>query len=105
MIRFVDYYALRKNGSKGILLTLGIAITSFVMGIILIMFYFYPFHWFYRVTGIYLIVKGFVDLARQIGNALLRHNDSNYNRLSVSAPVFLCALLPIRFYADIKKLI
>ena len=105
LIRFVDYYALRKNGSKGILLALGIAITSFVMGIILIMFYFYPFHWFYRVTGIYLIVKGFVDLARQIGNALLRHNDSNYNRLSVSAPVFLCALLPIRFYADIKKLI
>lgn len=105
LIRFVDYYALRKNGSKGILFTLLVATGSFIMGLLLIFFHLQPFHWFYYVTAAYLIVKGAVDFIRQIGNAFLHHDAKNYFRLSVSAPVCLCALLPIRVYADFSKLI
>lgn len=105
LIRYFDYYALRKNADKGVVTTLFISLISIVLGIIMVIFNNSFYYIINIITGFYFIAKGIVDLYRIVFNELTPLTKNKvYQRLSISTPVILSALLPIRMYADIKKI-
>ena len=105
LINFVDYYVRRKATSAGALSTLMAAVFSLVLGIVMMIFNSYDFYIIDLTIGIYFVLKGTSDLLRQIINGLpSRVRNDFYARFSLSAPVFMEALLPIVVYTSVKDL-
>lgn len=105
LINAVDYYVKRLGTQKGAVWALLSAICSMLLGILMIIFNSYDFYLIDLAIGMYFLLKGGTDLLRQIVNLLpIDKQHAMYSRFSVSAPVFVEAVLPIVAYTSVPKL-